>query len=94
MTNVVVVKQKKIVITQNSNTQMGLDTTNPITIKNTIGYNAQSFRLDHLNDVVEQNPVAGDTLVYDASNDKYIVKRLNLSDVNIDVAVDIDGGSF
>jgi hypothetical protein len=96
MTNVVVVKQKKIVVTNNANTQEGIDYTRPITVKQTIGYTAQNFRLDHLNDVVEGNPAAGDTLVYNSNNDTYEVKKLALSEINIDVPIvtDLDGGSF
>lgn len=92
MTNVVVVKQKKVVVTNNANTQQGIDYVRPITIKNTLGFSTQSNRLDKLNDVVEASPTEGDTLVYDAANDKYVVKKLALSEIDIDVA--LDGGTF
>lgn len=94
MTNVVVVKQKRIVVTP-SNTQTGIDVTKPITVRNTVGYQAQNFRLDHLNDVVEgSNPASGDTLVYDATNDKYVVKKLSVNDLDGDILVNLDGGTF
>jgi hypothetical protein len=95
MTNVVVVKQKKVVVTTNANTQQGIDYTNPIAVRQTVGYTAQNFRLDHLNDVVEgSHPVAGDTLVYNSSNDTYEVKKLALSEIEQDISLDIDGGTF
>lgn len=96
MANIVVAKQKKVVVTTNANTQQGLDYTRPITIKQTIGYTSQNFRLDSLNDVVEGTPAAGDTLVYNANNDTYEVKKLALSEIDIDIPVvtEIDGGTF
>lgn len=56
----------------------------PVTLKNT--FQADSTRrLDKLLDVVADNAntVAGSTLVYDPTTDKYIVKVL-----------DLDGGTF
>lgn len=48
-------------------------------------------RLDSLNDVVEPDvPVAGSTLVYNSTTDKYEVQKLNLADVD----GSLDGGSF
>lgn len=96
MTNVVVAKQKRVVVTTNANTQQGIDYTHPLTVKQTVGYTSQNFRLDHLNDVVEGSPVAGDTLVYNANNDTYEVKKLALSNIEIDVPLttDVDGGTF
>lgn len=63
----------------------GLQQSNsPITLKNTIQADA-GRRLDAMLDVTADNAntVAGSTLVYDPSTDKYIVKLL-----------DLDGGSF
>ncbi len=56
----------------------------PITLKNTIQADT-SRRLDKMLDVTADtaNTVAGSTLVYDPTTDKYVVKLL-----------DIDGGSF
>ena len=63
-------------------------TSSPVTLKNTILTDAQAEaarRLDGLVDVVADNAntVAGSTLVYDPTTDKYVVKLL-----------DLDGGSF
>lgn len=57
---------------------------NTVTLKNTI-QNETNRRLDQLLDVVADtaNTVAGSTLVYDPTTDKYVVKVL-----------DLDGGSF
>ena len=40
-------------------------------------------RLDTLSDVQETSPETGDTLVYDATSDRYVVKTMN-----------VDGGTF
>jgi hypothetical protein len=56
----------------------------PVTLKNTIQADS-ARRLDSLTDVVADNAntVAGSTLVYDPTTDKYVVKLL-----------DLDGGTF
>lgn len=63
-----------------------------ITVKNQVITVSSSGanRLDELQDVVESNPQEGDTLVYNASTDKYEVQRLNLTDVD----GPLDGGTF
>ena len=83
MTNVVVVKQKKIVVT--SSTQQNAIDTN-VTIKNQVDYTSQNFRLDHLGDVVEGTPEDGYTLVYNKEQDKYVVAPVP--------AANLDGGEF
>ena len=47
-------------------------------------------RLDQLVDVVESSPTDNSTLVYRASDDKYVVRQLTLEDLGGAV----DGGSF
>lgn len=95
MTNVVVTRQKKIVVTQKANTQQAIDSTYPITIKNTLGFTQLNFRLDRLNDVFEPTSVAdGDTLVYHSANDTYVVQKLNISDIEDVDVLNIDGGTF
>lgn len=49
---------------------------------------AATQRLDQLNDVIEGTPSDGDVLVYRASDDKYVVQPLNISNSRL------DGGSF
>lgn len=94
MTNIVITRQKKIVVTQKANTQQAIDGSNPITIKNTVGFNQLNFRLDRLNDVYEPpNPVDGSSLVYNSANDTYVVQQLKLSDFDT-AQLTIDGGTF
>jgi hypothetical protein len=47
-------------------------------------------RLDQLDDVVEAAPVDGSTLVYRASDDKYVVQQLSLDNIG----GNLDGGDF
>lgn len=95
MTNVVITRQKKLVVTQKANTQQAIDSTYPITIKNTVGFTQLNFRLDKLYDVYEPtNPASGDTLVYNSANDTYVVQKLSIENVaNVDILA-IDGGTF
>lgn len=55
-----------------------ITTNNPVTLQTT-----KANRLDQMVDVVEEDLVDGATLVYRASDDKYILKT-----------PDVDGGSF
>ena len=66
---------------------------NPTTSGITLGnFTAGVNRLDQLVDVVESTPLNGDTLVYNAAQDKYYVQTLSgLTSNNIS---DLDGGSF
>jgi hypothetical protein len=72
-----------------NNSTGSIQTTTPVTIQTNITP-AVIYRLDSLADVVEQSPQSGDTLVYDANTDTYVVTRLNLQDV----IGDLDGGTF
>jgi hypothetical protein len=95
MTNVVVTRQKKVVVTQKANTQQAIDSSYPITIKNTVGFNQLNFRLDRLNDVYEPPaPSNGHTLVYNSANDTYVVQQLEIGDVGGVDVLNIDGGTF
>lgn len=65
-----------------------LKSNNPVTIKNSpVG---ATGRLDSLGDVVASGETNGATLVYDASTDRYVVQKLDLSNVS----GDLDGGTF
>lgn len=55
-----------------------ITTNNPVTLQTT-----KANRLDQMVDVIEEDLVDGATLVYRASDDKYILKT-----------PDVDGGSF
>jgi len=66
--------------------------TTVVTLKNqvlTVSSSANT-RLDGLLDVVANGETAGAVPVYDAATDKYVVERLNLSDVD----GPLDGGNF
>lgn len=91
MVNVVVGRKRTIRVSANATSGV-IDSTTPVTIKNTptLASVATSTRLDNLLDVVPTGETDGATLVYDAGLDKYIVKKLDLADVT----GDLDGGVF
>lgn len=88
MTNVVVARKRTIQVSANGTAGI-LDTSVPVTLKNNPVLGTAT-RLDKLTDVVANAEINGATLVYEASIDKYIVKKLDLSDVT----GDLDGGTF
>lgn len=88
MTNVVVARKRTIQVSANGTAGI-LDTTVPVTLKNNPVLGTAT-RLDKLTDVVANAEINGATLVYEASTDKYVVKKLDLSDVT----GDLDGGTF
>jgi len=79
MSNIIAVIKRKSV--------MQSDTNPPVVLKNNIPGINQNY-LHNLLDVVERNPQEGDTLVYNATTDKYEVKPPEF------VNVDLDGGTF
>lgn len=81
------IKKRAPTIGVKINNTGGIQTTTPVTIQTNL---SPGNRLDTLTDVVEQSPQNGDTLVYDAGTDRYIVTRLNLQNV----VGDLDGGTF
>jgi 4-hydroxyphenylpyruvate dioxygenase-like putative hemolysin len=92
MVNVVVGRKRTVKVSANG-TGGVLDTTVPVTLKNTpvlMPQGAGVNRLDHLTDVVATGEMNGATLVYNADNDKYIVQKLDFADVT----GDLDGGTF
>lgn len=80
-------------ITQNTNIIARVNTTGdslsaakPVTLKNQI----QEIRsIEDFGDVSEVNVVDGATLIYNATNDKYEVRPLEIEDLG-----NIDGGTF
>lgn len=72
-------------ITASVNTSGGqIQASAPVTLR------SAPNRLDKLDDVIEGTPEDGSTLVYRASDDKYIVQQLNLSNIG----GNLDGGDF
>lgn len=60
-------------------------------IVKTVNLNATSAKLSGLNDVSAQNPQDGNTLVYDANTQLYVVRELTSSDIEIN---NLDAGTF
>lgn len=88
MTNVVVSRKRTIQISANATAGI-IDTTTGVVLKNNPVL-ANAERLDKLNDVVANNEVDGATLVYNSASDKYVVQKLDFSNVT----GDLDGGTF
>ena len=84
MTNVVVVTKRNINVNTASTV---IDSNNPVTLKN---FPTIVSRIDRLSDVDASTEANGATLVYDSTNDKYVVKKLDLSEVT----GNLDGGEF
>lgn len=66
------------------------NTTSTVVIKNMAATISVPGRLDSLQDVISAGEVSGAVPVYDAATDKYVIERLNLSDVD----GSLDGGDF
>ena len=89
MVNVVVSSKKSIRITANTTGEV-IQTSTPVTLKNTTTLSNAS-RLDQLADVLEPaSPEDGSTLIYNASTDRYEVKKINLGEVE----GNLNGGTF
>jgi hypothetical protein len=92
MVNVVVGRKRNIQISANGTAGI-IDTTVPVTLKNTPSIysgNATPSRLDSLTDVVASGEITGAVPVYDSSTDKYFIQKLDLANV----VGDLDGGTF
>lgn len=91
VTNVIVGRKRNVRVSANGTSGI-LDTTVPVTLKNTPTIVSGGIeRLDSLKDVSATGETSGAVPVYDSATDKYIVKKLDLS---TDVVGDLDGGSF
>lgn len=76
-------------ITVKPSFSVAANTTSTVVIKN-IAATISTGRLDALQDVIPTGEVAGAVPVYDAASDKYVVERLNFTDVD----GPLDGGDF
>jgi hypothetical protein len=81
MTNVIVAK---------INNNRSIDSNEPVVLKQSTNLTATVQRLDKLQDVIATTETDGATLVYDVTNDKYVVKQLDLTNVT----GILDGGNF
>jgi hypothetical protein len=67
-----------------------INPTNPVTLKSVPTINSGVDRLDALKDVSPSGETSGAVPVYDSVTDKYIVQKLNMTDI----VGDLDGGTF
>ena len=89
MTNIVVARKRTIQVSTNATAGI-IDSTNPVVLKNNPSIGNGVTRLDKLTDVDATAETDKATLVYDAANDKYVVKKLDFGDLT----GDLDGGTF
>jgi hypothetical protein len=89
MTNVVVARKRTVQVSANATAGI-FDSTVPVTLKTNPVMSSGVSRLDKLADVIANNETTGATLVYDATTDKYVVQKLDLTNVT----GDLDGGTF
>lgn len=89
MTTVTVNRRTAAVTVKASGGILSPSTSSGVTLNNLgAAIGAATQRLDQLLDVVEGTPSDGDVLVYRASDDKYVVQQVNISNSTL------DGGSF
>ena len=72
-----------------TNTGSGLQTSTPITLKN---QTTEIRSIEDIADVFEVDVTEGATLVYNATNDKYEVRRIEAQDIQGEF--NLDGGEF
>jgi len=87
--NVVVGRKRTVQVSANATAGI-IDTSAPVTIKSIPTLNTGVTRLDKLTDVIANGEVDKATLVYDATSDKYVVKKMEFGDIS----GEIDGGVF
>lgn len=66
-----------------------LQTSTPVTLKNQIN---EISSIEDIKDVAEVDVSTGATLVYNSSNDKYEVRKLQAEDIS--GTLNLDGGEF
>ena len=66
-----------------------LQTSTPITLKNQVN---EISSIEDIRDVAEVDVSTGATLVYNSSNDKYEVRKLQAEDISGNI--NLDGGEF
>jgi hypothetical protein len=86
--NVIVARKRDIRVSANATSGV-IDTTTPVTIKPVPTVTSGGVdRLDHLKDVDASTELDGATLIYDAANDKYVVRKIDFGNVSL------NGGDF
>lgn len=66
-----------------------LQTSTPITLKNQVN---EISSIEDIRDVAEVDVSTGATLIYNSSNDKYEVRKLQAEDISGNI--NLDGGEF
>lgn len=89
--NVIVSRKRNVQVSANGTAGV-LDTSSPVTVKAipTVSSGGGVTRLDQLTDVSSISETNGAVPVYDSVTDKYIVQKLNMTDI----VGDLDGGTF
>lgn len=89
MVNVVVSRKRNVKVSSNA-TGGVIDTTVPVTLKNTPVLSSGLDTIDELRDVRLNQRTDGSTLIYDNITDTYEVKPLDFDNI----VGDLDGGVF
>lgn len=89
MTNVIVARKTNITVSVNSTAGI-IQPVSPVRMQTVPTINTGKTRIDEMDDVSPAGEANGATLVYNATQDKYIVQKLNLADT----IGDLDGGTF
>lgn len=80
------VTQQRVVV---QNTGGILQTQTPITLKNQV---KEITSIEDISDVAEVDVSSGATIIYNASNDKYEIRKLQSTDIS--GSINLDGGEF
>lgn len=89
MVNVVVSRKRNVKVSTNATAGV-IDTTIPVTLKNTPIISSGIDTIDELRDVGLSQRSDGSTLIYDNTTDTYQVKHLDFGYID----GDLDGGVF
>lgn len=83
-----VVRTSTINVKMNKSGSILQSSINPITLKNQI---SEIRSIEDIADVAEVEVTSGSTLIYNPSNDKYEVRKLQSQDFDV---LNLDGGEF
>ena len=89
MVNVVVSRKRNVKVSSNATAGV-IDTSIPVTLKNTPIISSGIDTIDELRDVGLSQRTDGSTLIYDNTTDTYQVKHLDFENI----VGDLDGGVF
>lgn len=81
------ISNTRIIINKNGES---LTTTSPVVLKNQV---TELRSIEDISDVSEVDVVSGATIIYNSTNDKYEVRKLDVGDITTE-NLQLDGGSF